>query len=751
MRKRKFRLPRQIGPMKFGLCAQVKILLLTTTKIWGNLPTVFCRNLVQFVDVVKETGLAVYNKSDSSEPKSDAKNLDGEEEVKICNEILELVQALLNAQAHGLDSMRAFWIIVPPTPKYFGVRSLARSIALEHPELKIRFAFCENTISKKSLLEKAILESLLPDILSQPFTESAILNEKIYVPKFKFVEEKIKTEELSASWVPSPHEIYLISGGHRGIGVSLAERLVKIGAKNLFLLGRNLPFGENLEKLEKLKKDFNAEITSFAVDLTDSHQFDKFSEEIVEKLRMETDKGHCFGGIFHAAGVVDDAVILKLNMKRVKFVLDPKISGAARLSNLMDNFPKETTTIMPFLVLFSSTASVFGTAGQSTYAMANGCLDGFALQRNLAGKPTLAVQWGGWDEIGMSADLGMSAIAGERYLKPKDAFACLEILLSNLNSPTFFENFKNCDETTSDFAAKNSLLIPGGCYSPAVLQILDWKKYMTHDTLFFANDPLARELAISGEKMKISIEKIEEEEHPILGVEKEGFNGGRIFEFDSFCKIFEFAKQHRIEGKSVFPGTGYIELANQIAELYWPTNISSSQKPTWAVKDIFFLKPLPLEKPRLVQVSAALISSTEISVRVASKPYKDIQNENSSNQKEESWITHSTAVCYIDKLALTKPEGENCENFTNSESQRNLSGKDLYTSFEDGGWSYGELFQHVESANFDSEKGISSAICTTLAENSQENQENRREKFITHPAEVDAFTHLTSLKNFSFL
>ena len=104
-------------------------------------------------------------------------------------------------------------------------------------------------------------------------------------------------------------------------------------------------------------------------------------------------------GILHCAGVVDDGILLKLDPTRTQFVLGPKLA-AWTLHQLSESLP------LDFTLFFSSTASIWGTAGQSTYCAANAYLDQLAQWRCAQGHRTVAVQWGGWDEIGMSADLG---------------------------------------------------------------------------------------------------------------------------------------------------------------------------------------------------------------------------------------------------------------------------------------------------------------------------------------------------------
>jgi NAD(P)-dependent dehydrogenase (short-subunit alcohol dehydrogenase family) len=104
-------------------------------------------------------------------------------------------------------------------------------------------------------------------------------------------------------------------------------------------------------------------------------------------------------GVFHAAGVLRDASFLKQTWSGFDEVLRPKVYGAWNLHVLTQSMP------LDFFVLFSSIASLFGSAGQANYASANAFLDGLAHYRRTLGLPCLAINWGPWAERGMATHL----------------------------------------------------------------------------------------------------------------------------------------------------------------------------------------------------------------------------------------------------------------------------------------------------------------------------------------------------------
>jgi NAD(P)-dependent dehydrogenase (short-subunit alcohol dehydrogenase family)/acyl carrier protein len=95
-------------------------------------------------------------------------------------------------------------------------------------------------------------------------------------------------------------------------------------------------------------------------------------------------------GIIHAAGILDDATIERLDADRFDDVLRPKLLGALHLDLLTAHLQ------LDFFVVYSAGAAWLGSTGQANYAAANAALDGFAQARHALGKPTLSIAWGRW-------------------------------------------------------------------------------------------------------------------------------------------------------------------------------------------------------------------------------------------------------------------------------------------------------------------------------------------------------------------
>jgi polyketide synthase 12 len=197
------------------------------------------------------------------------------------------------------------------------------------------------------------------------------------------------TEPSSSS---PERDAYLITGGLGGLGREVAKWLVSQGARHLVLVSRHAAGPERATDLVALRER-GVDVETIAADVAD--------RRTLERILADLDRrGQRLAGVFHAAGVLDDAAIPNLDDSRLDRVLGPKVRGAWNLHELtrdrkLDQF-----------VLFSSVASVLGSPGQANYAAANAFLDGLSHYRRQLGLPAISINWGPWSETGMTARAG---------------------------------------------------------------------------------------------------------------------------------------------------------------------------------------------------------------------------------------------------------------------------------------------------------------------------------------------------------
>ncbi len=212
---------------------------------------------------------------------------------------------------------------------------------------------------------------------------------------------------------------YLITGGFGGIGLKLARWMVDRGARSLVLVGRRGPNADAELVLESLR-NAGCAVMQARVDVAQEDDLARLFSEIRVSLPP-------LRGIVHAAGILDDATLMRVDRNRFHSVMEPKIKGAWNLHQLTCDMP------LDFFVLFSSLATVFGNSGQGNYAAANQFLESLAAFRQARGLPALSISWGPWSEIGMVSSvelLDRLAAQGVVAIPPQHGLSILGRLLA---------------------------------------------------------------------------------------------------------------------------------------------------------------------------------------------------------------------------------------------------------------------------------------------------------------------------------
>jgi myxalamid-type polyketide synthase MxaE and MxaD len=345
--------------------------------------------------------------------------------IAMCNtadSLLELVQTL--AQTGWRDAPRLYVVtrgaqaIHPeesPNLTFAPVWGLARTIALEHPELRCTRLDLDPNGGADEL--RSLCDVCLAD---GPEQEIAFRSGALYVSRL--VRSPIRTIAPSDSCSIRPDATYLITGAFGGIGLTVARWLVTRGARHLLLIGRRGPSEAAAAVLQELR-DAGATVISAAADVGN------FAE--LSQVIAMAEPALC--GVFHCAGVLDDGIVIKLNRERLHAVMKPKVEGAWNLHRLTASLS------LDHFVLFSSAASLLGSPGQANYSAANAYLDALAHYRHGLSLPALSVNWGPWAEIGLAAaqeNRGRRLAAqGLGSLTPEQGIRALELLLGQANAP----------------------------------------------------------------------------------------------------------------------------------------------------------------------------------------------------------------------------------------------------------------------------------------------------------------------------
>jgi acyl transferase domain-containing protein/NADPH:quinone reductase-like Zn-dependent oxidoreductase/thioesterase domain-containing protein/acyl carrier protein/short-subunit dehydrogenase len=226
---------------------------------------------------------------------------------------------------------------------------------------------------------------------------------------------------------------YLITGGMSGFGLELARWMASRGGRDLVLVGRRGAYTPEARAAVAELRGLGVRVTAIRADVSDPRHVDRL-------LRRIASSGVPLRGVFHAAMVLDDGMLIQFAPERYRTVLAAKALGAwnlhqATLHHRLDYF-----------VLFSSVASLLGSAGQSNYICANCVLDALAHHRKAMGLPALAVNWGPIRDAGyLARNPAIAEYLADRGLRGMASSQALEMLGRMMQSDAVQMGFAEID------------------------------------------------------------------------------------------------------------------------------------------------------------------------------------------------------------------------------------------------------------------------------------------------------------------
>ncbi|MCF2149905.1 SDR family oxidoreductase [Desmonostoc muscorum LEGE 12446] len=197
--------------------------------------------------------------------------------------------------------------------------------------------------------------------------------------------------------------VYLITGGLGRIGLAMSEYLAKTVQAKLILIGRKgipekhqwsewlLNHDESNEVSQKLKKvmmleELGAEVQAISADVANEQQMQKAIELAKERFGE-------IHGVIHTAGINDDAyyTIEESSKTQSQSQFVPKVYGLFVLEKVLQGQK------LDFCLLTSSSSSVLGGLGLTSYSAANIFMDAYAHKHNQINFfPCISVNWDTW-------------------------------------------------------------------------------------------------------------------------------------------------------------------------------------------------------------------------------------------------------------------------------------------------------------------------------------------------------------------
>ena len=182
-----------------------------------------------------------------------------------------------------------------------------------------------------------------------------------------------------------PDATYMVTGSTGGIGLEVSRWMVRNGAKHIVLVskhGHRSWFQKStIHHLEKQ----GATVYQVRADLSKENT-------LKETFRRLTQNGKpSLKGIFHLAGLNEDAAIDNLSSKHV----EESLSTRGRSAQWLHEITRELGIHLDHFVLFSSSKAAWGNPNLAAFNSSCAMLDALAMKRREEGLPGLSVQ-AGW-------------------------------------------------------------------------------------------------------------------------------------------------------------------------------------------------------------------------------------------------------------------------------------------------------------------------------------------------------------------
>jgi acyl transferase domain-containing protein/acyl-CoA synthetase (AMP-forming)/AMP-acid ligase II/surfactin synthase thioesterase subunit/acyl carrier protein len=335
-------------------------------------------------------------------------------------EVMPLWVLTQGAQSVGEDNPANLQLAQTP------IWGFARTLYLEQPQLRggiIDFDEVDETLVRQ---------------LCSPQQERAVALRKgtRYIAQLKGF-KAAQTKQAGSTEPAEPFKLrndgwHIITGGLGGLGLKTCRWLVDNGVKKVILLSRSgLPSRDSWPALDRDDKDFarvqsvmaiektkdGVDISIEQLDIRDSEALTGLVENLDAPLR----------GITHAAGVNWFSKIAQLDEQRMLDSLKTNISAAWKLHQLSENADLDC------FILYSSVSALWGSVELSHYTAANHFLDALANYRAARNLPALSIDWGPWDEVGMSAKESEKQVLkklGFQLMTPQNALDGMASLLA---------------------------------------------------------------------------------------------------------------------------------------------------------------------------------------------------------------------------------------------------------------------------------------------------------------------------------
>jgi acyl transferase domain-containing protein/NADPH:quinone reductase-like Zn-dependent oxidoreductase len=191
----------------------------------------------------------------------------------------------------------------------------------------------------------------------------------------------------------NPDVTYVITGGFGGLGRVIARWMVRLGARNLVLLGRSGAKTELALELVRELESQNVRVATPPCDIIDPEAVRRVFQELSQTMPP-------IKGCIHGSLVLRDRLFEDLTYEDWRITAECRAAGSW---NLETNLPRD----LDFFVLLSSASGVVGLPSQSNYASGNTYMDALAKYRVANGQKAISIDLGAMSEDGILVETGI--------------------------------------------------------------------------------------------------------------------------------------------------------------------------------------------------------------------------------------------------------------------------------------------------------------------------------------------------------
>ncbi|BFU90193.1 MAG: polyketide synthase [Nitrospira sp.] len=327
-------------------------------------------------------------------------------------------------------------------PELAPIVGACRVIPQEYVNLTCRMVDLQTSTASEEVLTQSVIARLLAEHpVRQDESVVAYRGAHRWVPTFQPVKLDHSDEQPA---LLRTQGVYLITGGLGGVGLQLADYLVRTVKARLVLIGRSKPTKAQMQRLKTLEQ-VGGEILTIQAHVADEPQM---------RLALATalDRFGAVHGVIHAAAVPSGGLIDLKTVEAVETEFSPKVGGAFVLDQVLRKVP------LDFICFCSSLNALTGGVGQVGYCAANATLDAMAHAFSKRGSRVISVNFDRWNQVGMAVQaearlktlqIDASEFDGMAESEAQDVF---ERILHGWISPQAIVSVRDCSSFVTQSA-----------------------------------------------------------------------------------------------------------------------------------------------------------------------------------------------------------------------------------------------------------------------------------------------------------